>query len=489
MKKAFLIIFLLAALISAYPVQAAIDKYAPGDTIIIGEFVYDDDYVATTTPCIVEIYNPAGDSVLSDHLMTALSNGWHFYSTSTITTEGVWPVTMTCGSVLGGDLANLDKSFVVGYTSASTTAIANSVWNNSATSSIAAVINANTDVEAANINTNTNATVLAASSSLAAIIASLPETIWQYGSRTLTSFGTLVADIWGSPQSPWTISTSDFGAIVAGSDYLAHVTTVYNGTLTDSANVPTVTIYDPSRNVIVNGVPMTRTSTGTYTYSYTTAGNASAGTWESVFSTTVEAGKILSENDYWSVSTTPAQVIINSISDNTIPVIGANVTITNEGLSGNEYQYEWCVVSNADNTCGGSDDVFHAVAAKYINAGEDFNTTLTADVATAGNYYFKTIVYFGTESSGASRSFTTVAASVVTPSNTGGGGGSGKTPVAEKKRTDFNLDGKVNSIDFSIILYFWKSKPPFRNQYVDVNKDGKIDSIDFSILLYEWDKK
>jgi hypothetical protein len=241
---------------------------------------------------------------------------------------------------------------------------------------------------------------------------------------------------------------------------------------------------------------MTRTAVGTYTYSYTTAGNAAAGTWESVFSTTVESGKTLPGNDYWTVVTNPAQVIINNVSDNTIPEVAANITITNEGLSGNEYQYEWCVVSSSDNTCGGGDDVFHALAAKYINPGEDFNTTLTASVPNAGNYYFKVIVYFGTDSSGASRTFTAVAPTSTPPPSGGGGGGGGSSSASvidsvtgNCRRADFNCDTKINSIDFSILLYFWKSRPPFSNKYVDINKDGKIDSVDFSILLYEWGKK
>jgi hypothetical protein len=237
---------------------------------------------------------------------------------------------------------------------------------------------------------------------------------------------------------------------------------------------------------------MTRVSTGTYSYTYITPSNAPAGTWESVFSATVEAGKTLPGNDYWNVVTTPAQVIINSISDSVIPTVGANITITNEGLSGNEYQYEWCVVSNVNNTCGDGDDVFHAVAAKYINAGEDFNTNLTATVPNIGNYYFKVIVYFGTDSSGASRSFTaTAASSGGSGTGTGGRGGGGSTPSDSStcRRADFNCDKKVNSIDFSILLYFWKTKPPFSNKFVDINKDKKVDSVDFSILLYEWDKK
>lgn len=104
------------------------------------------------------------------------------------------------------------------------------------------------------------------------------------------------------------------------------------------------------------------------------------------------------------------------------------------------------------------------------------------------------IVYFGTDSSGASRSFTATAGNVVVdpPSGGGGGGGGGSSspPATDNcRRADFNCDDKINSIDFSILLYFWKTISPFSNKYVDINKDAKIDSVDFSILLYEWGKK
>jgi len=264
--------------------------------------------------------------------------------------------------------------------------------------------------------------------------------------------------------------------------------------------------------MVVSGANMTRVATGTYSYAYTTAGNAAAGTWESVFSTTVEPGKTLPGDDFWDLVTSPAQVIINGITNNAIPAISANVTITDEGLSGNEYHYQWCVVSDASDPCGSGNNVFDATASKYINAGEDFNTTLTATVPNTGDYYFKLIVYFGTESSGASRSFTAVIPSNNgnnngnnNGGNTGGGGGNGGgangvngapglSPVlaagqcADKKKADFNCDGKVDSIDFSILLYYWEAKQPFANPRVDINNDGKVDSTDFSILLYEWDK-
>jgi uncharacterized membrane protein YgcG len=319
--------------------------------------------------------------------------------------------------------------------------------------------------------------------------------VWSNSVRTLTSI------------SLWNVSASDFGSVVAGSNYLATLSTTLNDSLTDSSVIPTVTIYDPSRNVVVNNVPMTRTSAGSYSYSYTTAGNAQAGTWETVFSATVEPGKTLSDNDYWTVVTAPAQVIINNISDTTVPEVAANITITNEGLTGYEYQYEWCVVSDINNRCGGGDDVFHGLAAKYINAGEDFNTTLTATVPNNGNYYFKLIAYFGTESSGASRSFTATGGATGntgggnTGSNSGGGGGGGggggsssstnTNPVvgAACVGADFNHDKIVNSVDFSILLAFWKTKPPFVNSCVDINRDKAVNSVDFSILLSQWGTK
>ncbi len=404
---------------------------------------------------------------------------------------------------------------------------------NNASTSIVALVNSNTDAQILNasssINANTNAQatitntkVENASSSLGATalaikaktdainwsdISNLPAnvatSVWASGTRTLTSMGTVAADVWSvatrtltsltlSSQSPWTVNVSDFGTINNGSTYMATLTTIYNGTLTDSSNVPTVTVYDPNRNVVANNVTMTRTAAGTYSYSYTTASNAPAGVWESVFSANVETGKTLPGNDYWNVVSSPAQVIINSVSG-TVPNAIANLTITNEGLAGYEYQYEWCVVSDQNNSCGGGDDIFHGTGAKFINPGEDWNTNLTATVPTAGNYYFKALVHFGIETSGSSRSFT-ISNSKPPSGGGGGGGGGGNIPKNTSDNltcsgADFNHDKKVNSIDFSILLAFWKTSPPFKNNCVDINKDKQVNSVDFSILLSQWGTK
>jgi len=47
---------------------------------------------------------------------------------------------------------------------------------------------------------------------------------------------------------------------------------------------------------------------------------------------------------------------------------------------------------------------------------------------------------------------------------------------------DLNRDGRVNLVDFSILLYWWGTN----NACADQNEDGKVDLIDFSMMLYYW---
>jgi hypothetical protein len=71
----------------------------------------------------------------------------------------------------------------------------------------------------------------------------------------------------------------------------------------------------------------------------------------------------------------------------------------------------------------------------------------------------------------------------------GGGGGSDTYTYKEKtkkpncKYADLNCDGRVTSVDLSILLYYFDR--PINNDY-DLNNDGKIDIVDVSILYYYW---
>ena len=53
------------------------------------------------------------------------------------------------------------------------------------------------------------------------------------------------------------------------------------------------------------------------------------------------------------------------------------------------------------------------------------------------------------------------------------------------KGADLNFDGRVDIVDFSILLYFWNQKNP-ANRCADINFDGIVNIFDFSIMMYWW---
>ena len=62
----------------------------------------------------------------------------------------------------------------------------------------------------------------------------------------------------------------------------------------------------------------------------------------------------------------------------------------------------------------------------------------------------------------------------------------GDKEISDIMTADLNVDGKVNLIDFSILLFHWgtgggESDPP-----ADINLSGKVDLTDFSIMLFNW---
>jgi hypothetical protein len=62
--------------------------------------------------------------------------------------------------------------------------------------------------------------------------------------------------------------------------------------------------------------------------------------------------------------------------------------------------------------------------------------------------------------------------------------GVGESPSPDfASRADINKDGKVNLIDFSIMLTFWGSD---ENPDADINSDNTVNLADFSILLFNW---
>jgi len=339
---------------------------------------------------------------------------------------------------------------------------------------------------------------------------SIATAVWQSATRELTNYGNDITaqDVWNVLITNLTTVGSigkafadnrvvqfvQDGEVLAGSgtnNYRAKLY-IYNleTQLVNAAATPTITIYNASRAAFVTDALMDDLdppATGTYEYVTTIGAGQGPGRWEAVVTINTGGTNPIKTSGYFEVEASPAQVKINSISDNTVPSISANVTITNEGAGGYEYQYEYCVVDTIGNQCGGGDDVAYSVGAKYLLAGQSWTTDLGLTVANIGTYWYKVYVYWGTEKSVAVRQFDAVGEEVPPPTP-GVGAAPPPPPPVVCMGADFNKDGIVNSIDFSILLYFWKTQPPFRNPCVDINKDGRVDSIDFSILLYQWGK-
>lgn len=51
---------------------------------------------------------------------------------------------------------------------------------------------------------------------------------------------------------------------------------------------------------------------------------------------------------------------------------------------------------------------------------------------------------------------------------------------------DLNRDGKVNLVDFSILLFWWNTNGGTSDPSADINGDSKVNLVDFSILLFNW---
>ena len=486
-------------------------KVSLGDTIRIGEFLFEDDYTPSTADCTLTIYDPSG-TLKYTGTMTENANGWHYHDYTVGGGEalGNWPTSMACGTA-GVDLVIADKTFTVIPTTATTNAaIATSIWS-SPTRSL---------------------------TTFGTLVADVASAVWSSGTRSLTTFGTLVADVWTNGtrtltgatldtgslavqsditsatstltaeiQSGWTVTLSDFGDTTVNTAYKAKLQVLNHATTpTDADSLPTVVITDPVGTVQVPAGVMTKDSDGTYSYSYSIGGSAIGGAWETVVSVVIN-GETVKVNDYWSLSSSPADVQILAITDAIIPTVTASVRIDNMGTSASDFYYVYCIVSSADNLCGGNDDIDSASDTAYINAGGYITLSLTLDdVPTAGTYWFKVKARALAETlwAASTEQFTAQSSSTPTPTpppssgNAGGNGGGGGAPVVVApipptpsetcSGADFNSDSKVNSVDFSILLAFWQKLPPFKNPCVDINKDNKVNSVDFSILLYQWKK-
>lgn len=310
------------------------------------------------------------------------------------------------------------------------------------------------DVNAVTFDMNTNVWVSAAD-------------VWAYTTRALTDYNQLgifvylsdmntnILNIKASQEQDFRVVLSDFGRIANGDTYRAKLWVFdFNGSPVDADSTPEITLYDPSRNVIAQDVDLNRIEKGIYTYSFVTTSGSTAGEWEAVASATVK-GETVKPSDFWELTGNPPEVKVNSITDTTVPTITADVTITNEGANNQEYQYEYCIVDDQANQCGGNDDIDYGSGARLILAGKSVNMNLTLNVVSIGTYWFKIKVYYGTETSAASRQFVATQETAPPATGPGGAGGGMAKPGAAGKIKITALPGEMvvhrGSFDFFLV--------------------------------------
>jgi hypothetical protein len=267
--------------------HAGYQQYLPGDTVTIGEFIYDDNFQATTSDnCSVTVYNPSGSTVVNAASMTIDSNSWHHYSFTPASVEGIWPAYISCGTLASGDLVKEDRTFQITSNIVSSTSVASLV------------------------NTNTNSAILTASSSLGA---SLPLSIWSYSARTLSSFGTLVADIWASGTRTLTSGTAiaadvwasatrtltgaglTTGSLATNSD-INNATSSVNATVTTASTSIAAAITAGSANVNANTNATVLAASSSLGFSLTSIASSitalPAAVWNVATSTLTGAGTV-----------------------------------------------------------------------------------------------------------------------------------------------------------------------------------------------------
>ena len=178
--------------------------------------------------------------------------------------------------------------------------------------------------------------------------------------------------------------------------------------------------------------------------------------------------------------TTTFQVTESAIT--TISGIYIPPTIQADNLSvlpGNEITFSGRTIPNAD-------------VILYIDGGKDFSEKGTSDAS--GDWK----IAFDTKSLKAETFHTAKAAFSIGTAFTGGSGeaesvfgqtlnfyvGHGEGP--ETFFADLNVDGKVNIVDFSILLFNWGGTGGDAKPSPDINHDGQVNLTDFSVMIFYW---
>lgn len=122
------------------------------------------------------------------------------------------------------------------------------------------------------------------------------------------------------------------------------------------------------------------------------------------------------------------------------------------------------------------------------------NTTYADTGLSDGNYSYQVESYLGTlvSEKSAPTAPVTVDTTVTAPSPSapaptgGGGGGGGYTPPPTYAPADFDNNGKVDILDFNILMNNWGTTTAADKTAGDANGDHNVDILDFNLLIINW---
>lgn len=114
------------------------------------------------------------------------------------------------------------------------------------------------------------------------------------------------------------------------------------------------------------------------------------------------------------------------------------------------------------------------IAETGSNSGGDWSLAFDSTSLTPNEYALKARYLTGSSNLKTESSYSTVVSLFV--------GVDGKAA----RPSDLNRDGKVNLIDFSILIFWWGTAGGDSNPPADINQNARVGLEDFSILLFNW---
>ncbi len=226
-KTVFLIVFICFSVFISknvvYAATAGYQKCTEGSSCSIGEYLYDDSYdPIIDATCTLTARYPDGSLFLNSQSMTsaAQNDGWYYYAFNTSgMTLGTYRSQITCTT--NGQTLRLDKTFTIEEN------IPDQVWDATAS----AHTNNGSFGEKLQNSIPAVADIWNYPSRTLSSFGTLISDIWSYSARSLTTFGTLVTDIWSSATRTLT------GASLDNGESLATKTDVNNATSSATTSI------------------------------------------------------------------------------------------------------------------------------------------------------------------------------------------------------------------------------------------------------------